>query len=123
MMTAFDALAAEAWAFHFELWGRTVTYTPAGGEAVELTGMVGPVRSQPDEGYELGRRLIELVEITITTDPDSEFGGVADPAENATVTIGSTVWPVESIDEHCGLTVLHCRRELAVERSRPSYRL
>jgi len=72
-----------------------VTYTPSGGEPVTIQALLAPERDdyRNDEQAEY---LVRNRECTILTDADT---GVAAPAREDTVTIGSTVWAVEQVIE------------------------
>lgn len=74
----------------------TITYTPAGGEGVPVSAILVAETSEEDE--ELDGPSQKLVrEVSILTDPASEWGGVAAPALTATVTIGGVEYAVEAI--------------------------
>ena len=99
-----------------------LTYTPAGGDAVSLTAIIGPEQTEEDSDLD-GRTNRAVREVTITTDPDCDYGGVAGPATNATVTIDDVEWAVEEIlSQDANLVTLLLVRETRVERGRPDYR-
>ena len=103
--------------------GTPITYTPAGGSPVSLTAIVGPERHEPDDDDEEGRSLLRVREVSFATDPAGEYGGVAAPAVNATVTIGGEVWPVkEIVSVGGGLATVRVALRGAVEHSRAGYR-
>ena len=101
--------------------GRLV-YTPAGGDAVSLTAMIGA--ESTEEGSDLeGRTNRAVCEVIISTDPDCDYGGVASPATNATVTLDGVEWAIDDIlAQDANLATLRLVRETRVERGRPDYR-
>lgn len=103
-------------------FGQPASYTPAGGEAVSLSGAVSDEQVQTEEDS-AGRTSVRTCRFTISRDPDGEHGGVADPAINATVTIDGDAWEVRDITELDAVmaTVLLVRVGRS-ERSRPGYR-
>lgn len=123
MPSTFDELYAEVAVPHvLGHFGETITYTPAGGTAVPLTGSVGPERTVEDDdgGY---RRLIRTRSITISRDAGSSEGGVAAPAKNDSVTVGGVVYAVMEIGhESPSVSVLECVRREDVQRSSDEYR-
>ena len=72
---------------------ETVTYTPAGGEAVEICAIVGPVdtETEPDT---CGKASLSRCDITIRTDSGS---GIPSPAVYDRVTIGGIDYQVVAI--------------------------
>jgi len=117
-----DIFAESALPSLLDTLGDSITYTPAGGDDVSLTAVVG----QEERGeleVEHGRRLRREREVTIATDPDGPYGGVAAPALNDTVTIDSESWAVESISSKAdGVATLLVVRFGDVERSQEGYR-
>ncbi len=100
----------------------SVVYTPAGGVPVTLTAIIGP--EETEQGQDEGGRCERVTrEVVITTDPDSEYGGVAEPATNATATAKDATWAVEEIlSKTDSLARLQLLRKGITERSRPGYR-
>jgi len=72
-----------------------VSYTPAGGDPVSVQALLGPRRDEY-RSDESGEFLVRERECTILTDAET---GVAAPAREDTVTIGSTVWVVSQVIE------------------------
>ena len=100
-----------------------VSYTPAGGVAVELTAVVGPEKTEEMESDTGGRDVRVTRTLLVRTDPDSDQGGVAQPATNDSVTISSVEWAVESIIFRTdNLARLQLVRLGVVELSRANYR-
>ena len=100
----------------------SITYTPAGGVAVTLTAIVGAETTEEDEVID-GREQKLIRAVSIHTDPDSTWGGVASPALTAMVTIGGVQYAIESIgssDENWH--TLNLTRRGKVEVSRRGYR-
>ncbi len=99
--------------------GEPVTYTPAGGEAVAITGMVDrePDRTLFDGmGTEEARKAM----VEISTDAD----GVASPARGDVVTFDGKDWKILGRDVEPGLTMatLFVENKEVKERARPTYR-
>jgi len=77
--------------------GRAAVYTPRGGDAVELTAMIGAEVTAIEEG-ERGTERVRRREVKITRDPAGPYGGVADPQLGDTMTIDGQVWEIEDDD-------------------------
>lgn len=98
-----------------------VTYTPKGGNAVSLSAIVGGDRTAEEAGHD-GPRRIRRRPVTITTDSDGEYGGVANPEDNATVTVDSIEYSVESLQPLAeGYLRLQLVRPERQQVSRPDY--
>ena len=124
MASDFDTLmAAIGVPVLMEHLGDAITYTPAGGAGAAITGILGFEEDREDETLD-GRRLRRLRDVTVNTDPaDPDYGGVASPALNATVTVGGVQYAVESIVSlSANLVRLALRRVTALEVSRENYR-
>ena len=105
-----------------ETHGDPVTYTPATGDAVALTGILGPETSEESATLD-GRELRITRTCTIGRDPTAAAGGVADPATNASLTIASTTYAVEAIEDmDAAAATLRLVRRPAIEKTRPNYR-
>ncbi len=122
-MSRFDTdFAASGLPELMDQFGQPVTYSPVSGPDVSLTMILDPERMTEEEKGG-GRVLVQRWEGTITTDPDSDFGGVASPDETATITIGGVVWSVDELAKLTGAyAVLKLVRRSSLERSRPGYR-
>lgn len=122
-MTAFDDLFAEmGLPLLKEQLGETVTYTPAGGENVELTAIVGPEETEETEDLE-GITQRRVRQVTIATDPDGDWGGVAAPGTNDSLTIGGVEYAVEAIEaQSASLTQMRLVRRGVAEKARMGYR-
>lgn len=101
--------------------GTTAIYTPAGGAPVSVIGMVSPVELVEEETAE-GTQEAETTTLTITTDPNSPYGGVAAPAIRDTVQIDSVDWDVDEVATGRGSAILKLVRDPSVEKSRPNFR-
>jgi len=101
--------------------GIAATYTPVTGAAVSLTGISGPVTRERVHSLD-GTREVQVRQFTITTDPTSQYGGVASPTIHATVTIGSEIWDVDEVLDGPGLATLRLVREPSAERAGPHFR-
>lgn len=101
--------------------GQTVTYTGPGefDSAVSLTAMVDDGSSAQVEGEdrEMHERRCRVI---VNTDTSSEYGGVADPAVNAKISIDGEVWAVMSVNTKLpgSLVELECQRGGQMARSR-----
>lgn len=102
-------------------FGVTVTHATDAGVETELTAILGPERSEAETDAPDGRRRLVRRDVTITTDPTSEHGGVANPVESDAITINGEVWPVETITLAGGAAKLGCLRSPTVKKSRPGY--
>jgi len=122
-MSRFDADFAVAMADVFFQHGESITYTPAGGDPVALTGCVERERSEEDPATD-GRHQRRVRAVKVLSDADdADYGGVAEPSERATVTIDSVEYSVESISTvSTAAWRLGLVRIGSVERSRPGYR-
>jgi hypothetical protein len=104
-------------------FGQRVTYTPAGGDGVSLTAIVGAEQSHEAE-YSDGRRVIRTRQVTLATDPDGQYGGVAAVHLFDTVTLASGVaYSVHEItgETHSLVSFTAIRTE-DMQRSRDGYR-
>lgn len=88
-MSMFDTLYAESAApLLLENNGDSVTVypSPRAARGVELTGIMGfEGVQQQDEEQTAGRRRKRVRSVTFSNDPDSPFGGVAEPSEQMIV--------------------------------------
>lgn len=99
-----------------------LTYREPGREPVDLFGIVG-YEETIEEEHRDGRKQRKVRDVTICTDPDSVYGGVAVPALNATVEIGDAEYAVVSLMSSSGTFVrLMLKQTRAIERSREGLR-
>jgi|GEM_PF-6862857 len=116
-----DDFAAGLGDLFFHL-GESATYTPAGGDPVTLWAIPEREMAEEEPGSD-GRRRRRVRGAKILTDPDdADYGGVAEPAENATMTIGGTEYAVQSVEAGVGFARLGLVRIGSVESGRPQYR-
>lgn len=102
--------------------GEAVTYTPKGLAAVSLTGLVGDEKLQRNRP-ERGTTQVRERQITITRNPSSTYGGVAEVQLNAKVTYGGLDYSVKGLgDSPAWGWRLLLERTLAQEIARPEYR-
>jgi len=102
--------------------GQSATYSPAGGTPVTLTAILGDERTEEDDEFD-GRRSRQVRSATIAKDPNCEWGGVAAPATNATMTADGVIYAVRSIESETeSLVTLALQRKTQIERSRQRYR-
>lgn len=105
---------------HFAEAGRVV-YTPANGTAVALTAIIGKETIVRDDSHAGQSRKLRR-EVKIVLDPTSEYGGVAEPRNNASVTVDAIPYNIDSISLLSGHAVLGLVRVDSAEASRPDYR-
>jgi len=122
MTSPHDSLVADtALAAIFESHGQTLSYTPKGGAAVEFTGVLGEEKTS---WLEQGGRRVKRRErsVTLATDADGDYAGVASPELKAQVTAGGELWNIESIAPLAGgfARLLIVRLEYD-QRSSPTY--
>ena len=101
--------------------GIPIVYVPGSGDTVDLTGIVGPIETVEVE-TEHGIKRVQERDVTISVDPDSEWGGVAAPALNAVVTIAGQNWAIKSVAQTGNQARLRTTLIGIAERSRPGYR-
>jgi len=123
-VSRFEAGIARVFPDHLFQFGRTgVRYLDEPhAEPVDLTAIVGPERTDELDG-ETGRKLRITREVTILTDPDSDYGGVASPKMSATIEIDGVEWtiaPPVTVDGNTA--TLTVSRSPQVERGRAGYR-
>jgi len=109
---------------HLFQFGRTgVRYLDEPhAEPVDLTAIVGPERTDELDG-ETGRKLRITREVTISTDPDSEYGGVAAPKMSAKIEIDDVEWAIVApVTVGENMATLTLSRSPQVERGRAGYR-
>jgi len=122
-MSRFDTnFAAAAVPGLFDVMGRSATYTTAAGAAVALTAIIGDEQQQ-EEDTDRGRRKRVSVQVTITTDAASDYGGVANPQLRDKMTIDGETFSLESVDQQgSGAAVITVVRYELMERGREHYR-
>jgi hypothetical protein len=99
-----------------------VTYREDGSDPVELSAILGFDEAAEDDG-DFGRKKRIVRDVTILLDPDSEYGGVAQPALNAVVEIGDVEYSVEKIMSQSGTFArLAVKQTRVIERSRRGLR-
>lgn len=124
MSTHADMFAEGGLPLLFEHFGDAsrVTYTARRGVAVELTAIVGDERAEEMQ-IGTGRRRVLRRNLTLTTDPAGDYGGVLVPQLTDTVAIDGVSYAVESVrplrEDMFDLTVI---RSEPLEVSRPDYR-
>lgn len=109
-------------------FAEAVTYTPAAGSAstdpIAIANAVVSPESSEDDPHSDGRRRRRVRFASFVTDAEHpNYSGVADPKDNATVSIGGVVYGVEGTAyEAHGVAVLKLIRRGQVEKTRPHYR-
>jgi hypothetical protein len=97
-------------------------YIPKGGVAVAVTAIIGNEEAIEVE-HASGRRRVLRRTVTITRDASSQFGGVAEPALNASVKIDTVVYAIASIKPlGDGIFDVVVTRSSPTEVSRADYR-
>jgi len=120
-MSRFDDNLAAVLPNLLEHHGQTVTYTAADGTPTVLTAYCEPARAE-SETTDTGLVRRQTRKVLIGTDPTAAEGGVAEPAANATVTIGSSNWQVRGVEQAGAVAVLDCVSTASAERAGPGYR-
>lgn len=126
-MSPFDqAFAEHAAASLLDHFGEEVTYTPTGGEAAAVTGVVGRGESR-DDPHDRGRRRRKTWELIVPTTAEAAAGTtsgnyVADPHQAATVTIDDEEFHVSRVLSGGPLATLEITNAAAREVSRPGMR-
>ena len=104
-------------------FGQSAVYSPIDGPPVTLTKAIfSPERVEPKDagGIVLNMRKRE---VTISRDPDSAFGGVANVSTTATVTVDGEIWPIVSIQEVTdAYTIAALERPEGTEHAYEGYR-
>lgn len=122
-MTAFDEMfASTASPLLFLQFGELIEYKPAAGPNVPLTAIVEKERvMEVQHGNE--KKQQRAREVVIYSDPESEFGGIANPLLTARITIHSEEWSVASrTGPSGGLWTITVVKSSAVEMARKDYR-
>jgi hypothetical protein len=83
----------------FEFLGESSagTYTSPTGDETACTGIITNVGKVEQED-ETGTRVAIECEWIISVDPDSDYGGVANPETKATATIGGVLYAVRDVE-------------------------
>ena len=105
--------------------GDTTTpgqYVPSVGDSIECYGIVTDT-GKLVEYVETGQRLRVEREWIISTDPTSDYGGVANPETNATAVIDGVTYAVHSVEAISeSLAMLALVRLPVKQRSRERFR-
>ena len=101
--------------------GEAIEITPKNSQSVSMTALVGveTVRTAKDRQ---GERQVRSRTVTITKDPEGEFGGMEDPQENAVLTYAGTDYSVGERADGVGYWELTCDFVGRRERSKPGLR-
>lgn len=101
--------------------GEAITITPKNGADANMTAIVETERSRiVADGR--GQTTKRTRKILITKDPAGEFGGMADPQENAVVLYGTTEYAVSSRQDAGSYWELECDFVGRKDRTRPGLR-
>jgi len=116
-----DVFAESAVPEMLERMGTTIRYVPVDADPVELTAAISELKDRP-EAEDDGRKRVKRLLVAFSTDPDSPYGGVPNPATNAKIEIAGVSWPIGDIDLGGGVARVTVERHVPVERSRSGYR-
>jgi len=101
--------------------GDTVTYTPAGGEAAEISAVIGEANLIEAAAGD-AEQDVEMLPITIRTDATA---GIERPAKGDTVLIDSETWVVDAVvsrQRAGGVARLSLVRSAVVHKGTPGHR-
>ena len=122
-MSRFDtAFAASGLPGLFAYFGQAALYCPVKRPAVSVTGILDP-EERRIETHTGARVSLRTRKFTISANPSSEYGGVVEPNEAATVTISNEDWAIDTIDSMPGGWILFLVRPELIEQARPGYRV
>lgn len=104
-------------------FGESVTYLAPGSSAITIDhAIISDVRIDEVETSE-GREYRESLDVIIGTDVvQSNYSGITEPKENATVTIGSRAYNIDAIETRPGLATLMLVRNDKARYSRQNLR-
>lgn len=103
--------------------GEVVTYLDPNVDDVELIAILGDEEADADVVDGDGKSVRHMRTVTISRDPASGYGGVANPGEHASVEIDGETWAIASVEsKDTNLATLRCVRQPRTERSRQGYR-
>lgn len=102
-------------------FGRAAVYVTSTGVRTSLTVVAGAVKTDLIGDGER-QTLRHTRPVTLSADPAGPHGGVADPAENATIEIDGAAWYVRGVQSGAGWHTLTCERRPLAARHRPGYR-
>lgn len=127
MPSAFDQMFADSGvpALMDVLGTAEVKYLDPEVDPVTLTAIVGNMEVVEEQGGSSGgRRKRAVRSVIISTDPDSDYGGVASPRLSAEIEMpDGEVWSIEGIEAKGeSLVNLTCTRKTVSELSRSGYR-
>ena len=118
-----SAIAAGGLSETLAYFGQPAVYSPVDGPEVTLAKVsISPERMEQEDhsGFRVNMRKCEA---TMSRDPDSAYGGVADVTERATVTFNSETWPITSIVEQTdAYTIVALERPEGVEHAHEGFR-
>lgn len=93
MASTFDGFLSDADAAVLDTFGDSITYTPTGGSPKSITAVVGDIETEGADD-DIGRFEQSFCDILILLDATD---GIASPAKNDVVTVGSDDFKVEQI--------------------------
>jgi len=115
-VSVFDDAFAAARTAAMDYMGTTVTYTPKGGSASEITAIPDLLDTDRDED-EHGSADVQSINIDIS------LADVASPATGDTVAIDGVDYTVAAVrDKAAGMATLECRRVDRVQHARSGWR-
>lgn len=99
-----------------------VSYAPKNSSPIAITAVVGDERLK-DETTDNGLVSIGKRRVTICTDPDSDYGGIANPQLNGVVSVDGIEYAVDQIETVTPtFSDLILKRTVVRELSRANYR-
>ena len=126
MPSVFDEIFAEAAvpALMETLGTTAIRYHEPEHDPVTLTAIVGHTDVAEEDGASSnGRRKVARRCVTVTIDPDSDYGGVEIPRLSGDFEIDGEMWAIKGIESQtASLVKFECERKTSVEVSRSGYR-
>lgn len=122
MSLASDLFAEVGYPVLTEHLGDSVVYREADSDDLTITALMG-AESTVEADEETGRARHRTRSCVIATDPTAVGGGVAKPAEHATVEFGGDVYRVDHVEAMTATTArLALSRPDVRSKSSPGYR-
>jgi hypothetical protein len=119
-MTAFDDIMESAFGTLLANQGLSGTYTALDGTETAVK-IISEKSDSDEESGNSGRTRARRMLASLGRDPNAY--GVANPAENETITIDGVVWTITDVGDQDGaVTHLNLSSKAAIEVSRPDYR-
>lgn len=123
-MSRFDAaIATGGLSETLGYFGQAAVYSPIDGPDVTLAKVsISPERTEQEDRSGL-KLIMRKCEATISRDPQSADGGVANVTERGKLTFNSETWPITSIIEKTdAYTIVALERPEAAEHAAEGFR-